>query len=72
MLRSKQIRILNVFHFYGHSFCVYLKKKKKSAAEMEIFSIDAGLALKNKSQVLVILVFETLRFIGAEGLLPLC
>lgn len=45
---------------------------KKSAAEMEIFSIDAGLALKNKSQVLVILVFETLKFIGAEGLLPLC
>lgn len=43
-----------------------------SAAEVEIFSIDAGLALKNKSQVLVILVFETLRFIGAEGLLPLC
>lgn len=51
---------------------VYIFFFKKSAAEMEIFSIDAGLALKNKSQVLVILVFETLKFIGAEGLLPLC
>lgn len=71
MLRSKQIRILNVFHLLLWPFilCIYIFL---SAAEVEIFSIDAGLALKNKSQVLVILVFETLRFIGAEGLLPLC
>lgn len=33
---------------------------------MEIFS-NAGLALKNKSQVLVILVVETLRFIVQKG-----
>lgn len=33
---------------------------------MEIFS-NTGLALKNKSQVLVILVVETLRFIVQKG-----
>lgn len=47
MLRSKQIRILNVFHLLLWPFilCIYIFL---SAAEVEIFSIDAGLALKKQ------------------------
>lgn len=42
--------------------------EKESAAGMKIFSIHAGLAFFKNSHVLVILVFDSLRLMGAEAL----